>query len=183
MECIDRVNACSDIVAALHNNHNLPTQNGREPVLLTMRRSAIIVAGVTSLLVAYTGCRNEADTGVVFGEGTVRIGNTTIDVLIALTGPQMEQGLKYRHSLGEDRGMLFIYSQPVRTPFWMKDTHIPLSIAFINREGIIISIKEMAPDNDQRMYSPPGPFLYALEMNQGWFTENNVKVGDKIIIE
>jgi uncharacterized membrane protein (UPF0127 family) len=88
----------------------------------------------------------------------------------------------YRRSLDVDRGMIFIYPHPVSSPFWMKDTHIPLSIAFINSDGIIISIQKMEPDNDRRTYPPPRPFLYALEMNQGWFERNNIGVGDSVVI-
>ncbi|MFH1038383.1 MAG: DUF192 domain-containing protein [PVC group bacterium] len=145
------------------------------------RAGAIIVAG--ALFLAASGCREEADTGIVFGEGTVLVGDRTVAVEIALTGPQMEQGLKFRRSLSEDRGMLFVYPEPVRASFWMKDTHLPLSIAFINREGIIIGIQEMEPDNDQRRYSPPRPVLCALEMNRGWFEKNNIKVGDTVVIK
>jgi len=137
---------------------------------------------IAAFFLATAGCQDDADTGIVFGEGEVTIGSRTIKVEEAITLPQMAQGLKYRRSLDEDRGMIFIYSHPVTSSFWMKDTHIPLSIAFINSEGRIISIQDMEPDNDRKTYSPPRPFLYALEMNQGWFKRNNVRVGDKVEI-
>lgn len=149
----------------------------------TVRLPAIIIVSAAFLLLTAGGCREEAETGIVFGEGEVLVGGTTITVDLALTGPQMEQGLKYRRRLPEDRGMLFIYSKPVQSPFWMKDTHIPLSIAFINREGRIISIQKMEPDNDLKIYHPPRPFLYALEMNQGWFQRNNIQAGDKVVMQ
>ena len=142
-----------------------------------------ITAVITALFILVSaGCQDEADTGIVFGEGEIAVGGRTIKVDLALTAPQMEQGLKYRRSLDEDRGMIFIYSHPVKSAFWMKDTHIPLSIAFINSEGRIISIQDMEPDNDRKTYSPPRPFLYALEMNQGWFERNNIQVGDVVVI-
>ena len=141
-----------------------------------------VIIAILSLL-AFTGCQDEADTGIVFGEGKITIGGRTIKVQEAITVPQMAQGLMYRRSLDKDRGMIFIYSQPVTSSFWMKDTHIPLSIAFINSEGRIISIQDMEPDNDRKTYAPPRPFLYALEMNQGWFKSNNIRVGDKVVIQ
>jgi uncharacterized protein len=141
-----------------------------------------VIIVILSLL-SFAGCQDEADTGIVFGEGVISVGGRTINVDLALTAPQMEQGLKYRRSLDEDRGMIFIYSHPVTSSFWMKDTHIPLSIAFINSDGIIISIQKMEPDNDQRTYHPPRPFLYALEMNQGWFERNNIRIGDKVVLD
>ena len=147
-------------------------------------RISSITAVITALLILVSaGCQDEADTGIVFGDGEISVGGRTIKVDVALTGPQMEQGSKYRRSLDEDRGMIFIYSQPVTSSFWMKDTHIPLSIAFINSEGRIISIQDMEPDNDQKTYAPPRPFLYALEMNQGWFEKNNIRVGDVVVID
>jgi uncharacterized protein len=146
-------------------------------------RVTLITAAVITVFFAVVGCREKVETGIVFGEGEVTIGGRTIQVEEAITAPQMSQGLMYRRSLDEDRGMIFIYSHPVSSPFWMKDTHIPLSIAFINSDGIIISIQKMEPDNDQRTYPPPRPFLYALEMNQGWFERNNIRVGDKIVVD
>ena len=149
-----------------------------------MRVSTIITIGAASLILLITGgCREEVKTGIVFGEGEVLVGDKKIKAEFALTAPQKEQGLKYRRSLPLNRGRLFGYSSPVRSPFWMKDTHIPLSIAFINEEGRIISIQKMEPDNDQRIYHPPEPFKYALEMNQGWFEKNNVGVGEKVILK
>ncbi|MDP8215426.1 MAG: DUF192 domain-containing protein [Candidatus Euphemobacter frigidus] len=149
-----------------------------------MRLSTIITIGTASLILLITGgCREGIKTGIIFGEGEVLIGDRKIKVELALTAPQKEQGLKYRRSLPENRGMIFMYSSPVRSPFWMKDTHIPLSIAFINGEGRIISIQKMEPDNDQRLYHPPKPFKYALEMNQGWFEKNNVGVGERVILK
>lgn len=147
-----------------------------------MRISAITGVIVAIFLLASAGCQEEVETGVVFGEGEIMVGSRTIKVELALTAPQMEQGLKYRRRLNEDRGMIFIYSHPVRSPFWMKDTHIPLSIAFINSDERIISIQKMEPDNDRKTYHPPRPFQYALEMNQGWFQRNNIQVGDKVVI-
>lgn len=146
-------------------------------MLVTLVTTAIMI-----VFFAAAGCRDELNTGIVFGEGEVTIGGRTIKVLEAITGPQMAQGLMYRRSLDVDRGMIFIYPHPVSSPFWMKDTHIPLSIAFINSDGIIISIQKMEPDNDRRTYPPPRPFLYALEMNQGWFERNNIRVGDSVVI-
>ncbi len=147
-----------------------------------MRVTLITAAIMTVFFAAAIGCREELDTGIVFGEGEVTVGGRTIKVEEAITGPQMAQGLMYRRTMAEDRGMIFIYSQPVSSSFWMKNTHLPLSIAFINSDGIIISIQKMEPDNDQKTYPPPRPFLYALEMNQGWFERNDVRAGDRVII-
>lgn len=103
-----------------------------------------------------------------------------ITVEVALTPAQITQGLKYRRKLPESQGMIFIFSQPTVVGFWMKDTLIPLSIAFIDREGRIIDILDMEPDDGKISHLPSGPYLYALEMNRGWFERNNIRVGDRV---
>ncbi|MCB9683813.1 MAG: DUF192 domain-containing protein [Alphaproteobacteria bacterium] len=84
-----------------------------------------------------------------------------------------------RDSMGADDGMLFIYRDEAIRGFWMKDTRIPLSIAFANRHGEIVKIADMTPF-DQSRISSLAPAMYALEMNKGWFEAHDVKKGDKI---
>ncbi len=103
----------------------------------------------------------------------------TIQVEVAKTPEERAVGLMNRKHLGKDEGMLFIFEEEGYHSFWMKDTYIPLSIAFINREGRIVKIADMKPLT-LASHSPPQPILYALEMNQGWFSKNGIKVGDLI---
>jgi len=91
-------------------------------------------------------------------------------------------GLMFRESLGKDRGMLFIFEDTDHHSFHMKNTFIPLDIAFINEEGRIESIKELNPHSVIPVY-PDGKIRYAIEVNRGWFTENGVVVGDAILEE
>ena len=79
-------------------------------------------------------------------------------------------GLMFREKLGQDSGMLFIFDQVSEKSFHMKNTKIPLDIAFINKDGIIESIKELEPFNTHPVYSD-SEVLYALEVNRGWFIE------------
>ncbi len=90
-------------------------------------------------------------------------------------------GLKYRSSLPEDQGMLFVFEEEGIHPFWMEDTKIPLDIAFIDKEKKIIDIQRMEPFSPQLHY-PPLPFLYALEVNQGFFQRNGIGIGDTLKI-
>ncbi len=78
--------------------------------------------------------------------------------------------------------MLFVYDRPVRDPFWMKNTRIPLSIAFLDRSGRVIEIQDMAPF-DLTLHLPLAEYVHALEMNQGWFGRNGVRAGDVIGLE
>tara|TARA_B100002019_G_scaffold139358_1_gene120058 strand:- start:11 stop:1669 length:1659 start_codon:yes stop_codon:yes gene_type:complete len=89
-------------------------------------------------------------------------------------------GLMFRESLGENCGMLFVFNESGEKSFHMKNTTIPLDIAFINENGVIETIKELEPLNESSITSNAN-VLYALEVNRGWFEANNVNVGDKIL--
>ena len=89
-------------------------------------------------------------------------------------------GLMFRESLGENCGMLFVFNESGEKSFHMKNTTIPLDIAFINENGVIETIKELEPLNESSITSDAN-VLYALEVNRGWFEANNVNVGDKIL--
>ena len=93
---------------------------------------------------------------------------------------EFKLGLMFRENLEEDSGMLFIFDSVEQQSFHMKDTQIPLDIAFIKEDGTIDSIKELKHHNLIPVYSD-GEIQYALEVNKGWFEENNVNVGDKIL--
>ena len=91
-------------------------------------------------------------------------------------------GLMFRESLEENSGMLFIFDETAQQSFHMTETRIPLDIAFITEDGIIESIKQLEP-LEETPVSSDGEVLCALEVNRGWFEENNVEVGDQIDIE
>jgi uncharacterized protein len=92
---------------------------------------------------------------------------------------ERERGLMDRTSLGEDRGMLFVFRREQPLSFWMRDTRIPLSIAYIDSKGRITDILDMKPlDDKPPHYVSSEPVQYALEVNQGFFDERGVKVGD-----
>ncbi len=145
-----------------------------------MRTFPGITGAAALFLLALGSCGPSRPTGVVFGEREIRVGERDITVEVAITPAQLEQGLKYRRSLPKDRGMLFIYTRPTAGGFWMKDTVIPLSIAFIDAGGRIINIRDMEPDDGAESHRPDRPFLYALEMNRGWFENNNIRPGDRV---
>jgi uncharacterized membrane protein (UPF0127 family) len=88
----------------------------------------------------------------------------------------------FRESLDINSGMLFIFDEVAEQSFHMRETKIPLDIAFITEEGIIESIKKLEPFDESSVASN-GDVLCALEVNRGWFAENNVEVGDEIDID
>jgi uncharacterized protein len=90
-------------------------------------------------------------------------------------------GLMYRKNLGENRGMLFVYDEEDERSFHMKNTSIPLSIAFMDAEGNIVDIQQMKPfDDEPPSYVSAEPAQYALEVNRGFFRERGVEVGDTV---
>jgi len=88
-------------------------------------------------------------------------------------------GLMFRKNLDWDCGMLFVFSNSATRNFWMRNTYIPLGIAFVDDQGKILNILEMTPLSD-KIYSSDGAAKYVLEVNKGWFEKNKVKAGDKI---
>ena len=99
-----------------------------------------------------------------------------IEVEIADTEDSRALGLMGRQSLSHDSGMLFVFDQPDNLSFWMKNTHIPLSIAFISETGEIINIENMYPHDHGNTRSSK-PATCALEVNQGWFKQKGIHPG------
>ena len=104
-----------------------------------------------------------------------------LEVEIPNTDATFRLGLMFRESLEQDKGMLFIFEEVGQHSFHMKNTRIPLDIAFVKEDGTIESIKELKPYSILPVYSD-GEVLFAIEANRGWFTENNVEVGDEIVL-
>ena len=109
----------------------------------------------------------------------IQFGRQTFKVETALTDAQRMKGLMNRKSLDAQSGMLFVYSYEQQLSFWMKNTLIPLDIAFIAGDGHILNIETMQP-LDESTVSSNGKAMYALEMNSGFFEKHNIKVGDRI---
>lgn len=109
----------------------------------------------------------------------LRVGGIEIQVEIADDADERQRGLMYRESLAEDQGMLFVYPEQRTLGFWMKNTLIPLDIAYVDREGRIVDIQQMEPQTTET-HDSAAPAMYALEMNKGWFEANGIRIGDLI---
>lgn len=110
---------------------------------------------------------------------TITVDGTRLVVEIADDPEERAQGLMMRDHLPAGRGMIFVYPESEPRSFWMKDTRIPLSIAFLDDEGVIKRMADMAPlslEHTKSVY----PARYALEVNKGWFAEHGVQVGDRV---
>lgn len=100
-----------------------------------------------------------------------------LTIELARTGPEQETGLMGRQSVPDETGMLFIFKQPGQVGFWMKDTPLALSIAFIDQNGKILDIQDMESFSLD-VHSPGRDYLYALEVAKGYFARKGVKPGD-----
>ncbi|MFC1588008.1 DUF192 domain-containing protein [Planctomycetota bacterium] len=115
----------------------------------------------------------------ILGLQKIQVGSAFLYVEIANTPKQRTQGLMFRKNLPANAGMIFVYSQEQQLSFWMKNTFIPLSIAFLDRNGRIVSLADLKP-LDLTAVDSRFPAKYALEVNQGWFKNNNIQIGNKV---
>ena len=108
----------------------------------------------------------------------IQINGINLKVEVAATHEERLLGLMYRKKLPDNKGMLFIYPSERIIKLWMKNTSIPLSVAFLNKNKKIINIEKMEPNQTKIIYKSKDFALYAVEVNQGWFELNTVSVGD-----
>ncbi len=144
-----------------------------------LRPLALATALAISLGFACGGGDGDATATIVVigGEGE----GVELTVELARTAGERSRGLMFREELAEDGGMLFVYVEDTEAGFWMKDTLIPLSIAFIAADGTILDIQDMEPLSVDT-HRPPEAYRYGLEVNQGWFREHGLGRGDRVEI-
>jgi len=102
-----------------------------------------------------------------------------LKVEVAATEQMRQKGLMYRMSLPENEGMIFIFEKDKSLSFWMKNTYIPLDIAFIDSRGVITDILQMRPLDTSVFYNSSKEVRYAVETNQWWFAKNRITAGSK----
>jgi len=134
-----------------------------------MRSSVLFLAALCG-----TACAAESDPGL-----PLRIGPHAFQVEVAATPQQRQRGLMGRTHLSADRGMLFIFEQPGRHCFWMRDTPLPLSIAFIDSAGRITDLADMQPRSES-LHCPDTDVRYALEVRQGEFQRRGIATDMRI---
>ena len=102
-----------------------------------------------------------------------------MDVQVAATPDQRQTGLMFRKDMPQHEGMIFVFEQPAQQCFWMKNTLLPLSAAFVADDGTIVNIEDMKPQTLDSHCSAK-PVRYVLEMNKGWFVKKGIKAGSKL---
>lgn len=109
----------------------------------------------------------------------LRAGMHIIDAQLAMTPQQRNTGLMWRASMPQHEGMLFVFERPGTQCFWMKNTLLPLTAAFIADDGMIVNMADMTPQTTDSHCSSQ-PVRYVLEMNQGWFSKRGIQAGDRL---
>ncbi len=145
----------------------------------------ILICLIAACLISMHGFAAAADpsTGVkppVFKK--IIVGKTPLRVEVAATPEKQERGLMFRQSLPEDEGMLFVFKEPQELTFWMRNTLIPLDIAFVSADGVILNIHQAKPLDESIQYRSAGSAKYVIETNQGWFARHGIQPGDRVIL-
>ena len=109
----------------------------------------------------------------------LQAGMHLIDAQLALTNPQRSLGLMWRQQMPANEGMLFVFEQPAVQCFWMKNTLLPLTAAFVADDGTIINLADMQPRSEANHCSTQ-PVRFVLEMQQGWFAKRGIQAGFKL---
>ena len=134
--------------------------------------ASLLLASLTASAVAQGVAQNLPTIALQAGMHNIR-------AAVAQTPEQRQTGLMFRREMAQHEGMLFVFEQASAQCFWMKDTLLPLSIAFLADDGSVVNIADMKPQALDSHCSAQ-PVRYVLEMNQGWFAKRGIKPGSKI---
>ena len=131
------------------------------------------------MLIGLVACAGTSQAPAQMPEITLAIGGQKLIAEVAASNPERMQGLMHRRMMPESRGMLFVFTEVSTHAMWMKNTFIPLSVAFIDVNGVITNIEDMKP-HTLDSHGASKPVRFALEMNLGWFAKRGIKAGAKI---
>ncbi|WP_407919420.1 DUF192 domain-containing protein [Chitinasiproducens palmae] len=143
------------------------------------RRAALALSGAAVLATAAVGDAQTIKQPGDFPVVQLTAGMNLIRAEVAATEADREQGLMYRKHLAPNGGMLFVFDDVAGHCFWMKNTEIPLSIAFIRDDGTVTDVDEMQAQTENN-HCPTRAIRYALEMNRGWFSQHGIGPGTRI---
>ncbi len=141
--------------------------------------SRLLIAGLITLAAALpASAQNQPQMNLQRVEITA--GMHRIDAQVAIAPQARQTGLMHRKDMPAHEGMLFVFEQPATQCFWMKNTLLPLTAAFVADDGTIVNLADMKPQTEDSHCSTK-PVRYVLEMNQGWFAQKGIKAGSKLV--
>ena len=137
-------------------------------------------SGLLALVATYCNV-SHAQSGPQLDLPRVQItaGMYLIDTQVAATPQQRSTGLMFRQQMPQGEGMLFVFDRPSEQCFWMKNTLLPLTAAFVADDGTIVNLEDMKPQTTESHCSKE-PVRFVLEMNQGWFEKKGIKAGSRL---
>ena len=152
----------------------------RTPALIRHSAAAIIALMLAAPPIATAQWSSPSGTPQLdLPRTTLTAGMHRIDAQLATTPLQRQVGLMHRQDMPQHEGMLFVFEQPSVQCFWMRNTLIPLTAAFVQDDGTIVNLVDMKP-RDETSHCSTRPVRYVLEMNQGWFATRGLKAGHRL---
>jgi uncharacterized protein len=145
------------------------------PLRTVIRFTAVVLLGAGAVLPMASAQEGPQKLPAI----TLSAGMHLIQAEVAQTPEQRGIGLMHRPKMGANEGMLFVFETPTQQCFWMKNTLLPLSIAFLEDDGSVVNIEDMAPQA-LNSHCSKRPVRFALEMNQGWFAKRGIKAGSRV---
>jgi uncharacterized membrane protein (UPF0127 family) len=175
------VSAKTDVVETFRRNVSTRVA---VPITVAVLWTLVVLAACGGTALAPTPLPTSSDGSPLTRLTFVNKDGSEVDLLVETADSPEERsgGLMHRESLPEGQGMLFIFEQEGKYTFYMRNTLIPLSIAFIEGEGAIIEIEDMAPLDETNLHSADEDYLYAIEANHGWFARNGIAAGSEVRI-
>ena len=155
-----------------------------EPTVNTIEKKYLKIptlVGVLLMLLWQSPSRAQSGAQPILPQMELRIGGKKISAEIADDEHERVTGLMFRNSLASDSGMLFVMDRPGPVGFWMKNTEVPLTIAYIDQLGTIMEIHDLHPRDETPVPSRFRNIAFALEMTQGWFSKNNIWPGERVL--
>lgn len=140
---------------------------------------ALAASNLLGLFSPHALARDEGQPQMNLRRIDLTAGMYRIDTQLAITPQQREIGLMFRKEMPQQEGMLFVFDVPGVQCFWMRNTLLPLTAAFVADDGTIVNLADMKPMSDESHCSAK-PVRYVLEMNQGWFAKRGIKAGAKL---
>jgi uncharacterized protein len=144
--------------------------------MIPVKRHALLAA---ALLAAATFAQAQTGPQPRLQTIDLTVGMHLIKAELAVTPEQQQIGMMFRRTMGTNEGMLFVGDEPGVRCFWMRNTLVPLTAAFIADDGTIVNLADMKPQSDDSHCSTK-PVRFVLEMNQGWFAKRGLKAGTKL---
>ncbi len=139
--------------------------------------SGLVIAAAVFFVALPSTASAQVNKGLPIVELSIK--NSKLKAEVVADNMTRSIGLMNRFSLAPDHGMLFVFAQSEPLAFWMKNTFVPLSIAYVDSKGVIVTIVDMKP-HDESTYPSGAPAMFAIEMKQGWFKERGITAGDKV---